>query len=210
MGPMERPSSLEVVRLVPARGDDYLRFFDHERGRAFADNPRWAKCYCHFYHVPPAIDWPKLDGDANRKAMAARIAAGEMEGYLAYADGEVCGWMNAQPRHKLQHCFARMRIAPPDLDVPPHEAAAIVCFVTAPAARRRGVASALLASALDDLAHRGIRVVDAFPFNAPPGSEIAADHYHGPLKMFEQAGFERLVRHTDLTVVRKRLAGPGA
>ncbi len=65
-----------VQRLTPARRDDFLRFFDHERGAAFADNPEWAKCYCHFYHVPKAIEWSSLDGAANRKAMTARIDVG--------------------------------------------------------------------------------------------------------------------------------------
>ena len=44
-----------IERLTPARRDDFLRFFDHEHGPAFADNPEWAKCYCHFYEVPKAI-----------------------------------------------------------------------------------------------------------------------------------------------------------
>jgi len=51
-------SDLTVKPLTPALGADFLRFFDHERGAAFADNPEWAKCYCHFYQVPQAIDWP--------------------------------------------------------------------------------------------------------------------------------------------------------
>ena len=101
-------SVLAIERLTPARRDDFLRFFDHERGPAFADNPDWAKCYCHFYHVPKAIPWKSLDGDANRTAMAARIEAAAMDGFLAYAKGEVVGWLNAQPLSKLPHCMARM------------------------------------------------------------------------------------------------------
>ena len=46
---------LRIERLTPARRDDYLRFFDHERGPAFADNPEWATCYCHYYQVPKSI-----------------------------------------------------------------------------------------------------------------------------------------------------------
>jgi ribosomal protein S18 acetylase RimI-like enzyme len=202
-----RPSApaLAVARLTPAHRDDFLRFFDHERGAAFADNPDWARCYCHFYHVPRALDWAAMTGDQNRAAMGARIGCGEMDGFLAYAGAEVVGWLNAQPRHKLPHCFDRMRIAPPPLDVPEHEAAAIVCFVVAPAWRRRGVARALLDGALASLATRGIRVVDAFPFNAGESS-AATDHYHGPMPLFSAAGFTVLREDQDLTVMRKRLA----
>ena len=196
---------ITVLRLDAARRDDFLGFFDHERGPAFADNPGWAKCYCHFYHVPKAIRWPSLDAAANRAAMTARIEASEMEGFLAYAGGEVVGWMNAQPYAKLPHCAARMGITPPPLPVPPHEAAAIVCFVIAPRWRRRGVARALLEGALASFAARGLRIVDAFPFKAG-GSTAPVDHYHGPPSLFREAGFGVLAEHADVTVMRKHLA----
>ena len=58
---------LRIERLTPARGDDYLRFFDHEHGPAFADNPEWATCYCHYYEVPTALTWSDFDGPMNRR-----------------------------------------------------------------------------------------------------------------------------------------------
>ena len=198
-------AAIDVVRLTPARRDDFLRFFDHERGAAFADNPQWAKCYCHYYHVPKAIEWSTLDGPANHRAMTARIDVAEMEGFLAYAGGEVVGWLNAQPRHKLPHACARLGVAPPELNVPAHEAAAIVCFVVAPPWRRRGVATALLDGALASFAARGIRVVDAYPWKAGD-STTPTDHYHGPLSLFLAAGFVAVREENDLTIVRRHLA----
>ncbi len=201
--------SYRIERLTPASGADFLRFFDHETGPAFADNPEWAKCYCHYYEVPATVTWGAFDGNANRGAMNARIASGEMEGFLAYADGEaggpVVGWVNAQPYHKLQHACARMKIASPPLPVPAHDAAAIVCFVTAPAWRRRGVARALLAGALADFAARGIALVDAFPWNVGPDDTSATDHYHGSPAMFDAAGFVAIATHDNVTVVRRML-----
>jgi len=201
-GVLEAP--IDVRRLTPARRDDFLRFFDHERGAAFADNPQWAKCYCHYYHVPKAIEWSTLDAASNRRAMTARIDVAEMEGFLAYAGGDVVGWLNAQPWHKLRHACARLCIAPPELDVPPHEAAAIVCFVVAAPWRRRGVAKALLDAALGSFTARGIRVVDAFPWKAGD-STAPADHYHGSLSLFRAAGFTELRDDERMTIVRKRL-----
>ena len=196
---------INVERLTPARAGDYLRFFDHERGPAFADNPEWAKCYCHYYQVAPALDWPLFTGEMNRTAMEARIATGEMEGYLAYAAGEVVGWMNAQPYIKLRHACARLRITPPALPVPAHDAAAIVCFVVAPAARRQGVSRTLLAAGLANLAERGIALVDAFPWNTDAESTAATDFYHGSKPMFERAGFVEIARDERMTVMRKAL-----
>ncbi len=196
---------MRIERLTPAHVDDYLRFFDHERGPAFADNPEWAKCYCHYYEVAPALVWSSFTGDMNRTAMRARIETGEMEGYLAYVRGDVVGWMNAQPYTKLRHACPRMRIPAPDLPVPPHDAAAIVCFVVAPAHRRQGVSRALLAGGLANLAERGLALVDAFPWNVDADSTKATDFYHGSRRMFEAAGFAPVAVHEDVTVMRKAL-----
>ena len=165
--------AIRVERLTPARRDDFLRFFDHERGPAFADNPEWARCYCHYYHVPKALPWktftaapePHGDDGADRRPAS-------MDGFLAYAGDEVVGWLNAQPCAQAAARLRRARRRPGRRSTcPPHEAAAIVCFVIAPAWRRRGVARALLAGALASFAARGIRVVDAFPFKAGDGTD---------------------------------------
>jgi GNAT superfamily N-acetyltransferase len=197
-------TDVAVRALAPALAGDFLHFFDHERGAAFADNPGWAKCYCHFYEVPMAVEWASLTAAQNRLAMRARIEVGEMEGFLAFVDGEPVGWLNAQPRHKLPHCFDRMRIAATPLPCATYQAAVIVCFIIAPAWRRRGVASALLASAISSLAARGFVLVDAFPFKAGDGA-TAADHYHGALSMFTAAGFAPLAESDTITVVRRFL-----
>jgi len=206
---MEAPANVVVERLSPATRDDYLAFFDHERGPAFSDNPEWARCYCQFYRIPRALDWKTFTGDQNRIAASASIACGEAEGYLAKAGGETVGWLHAAPRHKLPHAFERLRVDPPDIDVPAREAAIIVCFVIAPAWRRRGVATALLDAALADLAARGIAIVDAFPFKAGD-SASATDHYHGPESLFASRGFLPIGGNDDVTIVRRRLAAPAA
>jgi len=223
---MDAPA-ITVERLSPATADDYLAFFDHERGAAFSDNPEWARCYCQFYRVPRALDWQAFTGAQNRIAAAASIACGEAEGYLAKwtgippdarvpagggapgaaqrAPAETVGWLHAAPRHKLPHCFERLRVEPPPIDVPPQDAAVIVCFVVAPAWRRRGVAAALLDGALADLAARGVALVDAFPFKAGD-SAAATDHYHGPGSLFASRGFVPIAETADVVVVRKTLA----
>ena len=184
--------AITVRRLSTATRDDYLAFFDHERGPAFSDNAQWARCYCQFYRIPRALDWE------------ASICAGEAEGYLARAGGATVGWLHAAPRHKLPHCFERLGVEPTPIDVPPLAAAVIVCFVVAPDWRRRGVAGTLLDGALADLAERGIALVDAFPFKAGD-STSAADHYHGPAALFASRGFVPIAETADLTVVRRHL-----
>ncbi len=197
-------TAIVVKPTTPALGADFLRFFDHERGAAFADNPEWAKCYCHFYHVPRVIDWPSLSASQNRTAMQARIEVGAMEGFLAFDGAEVIGWINAQSRDALPHCFDRMKIEPTPLPCAVFEAAVIVCFVVAPKRRRQGISRALLAGALESFAARGFRVVDAFPFKSAD-SDLAADHYHGALSLFLEQGFAVLREDETMTAVRKLL-----
>ena len=202
-------AAITVRRLSPATRDDYLAFFDHERGPAFSDNLEWARCYCQFYRIPRALDWKTFTGDQNRIAAGATIACGEAEGYLASAEGATVGWLHAAPRHKLPHCFERMGVPPTPIEVPAHEAAVIVCFVVAPAWRRRGVAGALLDGALADLAARGLALVDAFPFKS--GDSVSpADHYHGPASLYASRGFATIAEHKDCTAMRKVLAPVGA
>jgi GNAT superfamily N-acetyltransferase len=197
--------SFRIERLTPAHAADYLAFFDHEQGPAFCDNPQWATCYCHYYEVPTALKWGDFDGLMNRRAMQARIETSEMEGYLAYDNREVVGWMNAQPYMKLRYACPRMRIPQPDLPVAAHDAAAIVCFVVHPARRRQGVSRALLAFGVDNLRARGMALVDAFPWNVGADETKATDFYHGALPMFLAAGFTQIAKHENITVVRKTL-----
>ncbi len=197
-----------VHRLTPSRRDDFLRFIDHERGAAFRDNPGWAKCYCHYYHVPKAVAW-----DASTAPPTARRwrRASTRRKWTAFSRTPAARWWAGSMRsrcHKLPHCAARIGIPAPPLDVPPCFAAAIVCFVIDPQRRRRGVARSLLDAALASFATRGIRVVDAFPFKAGD-STAPTDHYHGPPSLFREAGFEALSEHDNVTVMRKRLVPAG-
>ncbi|MDQ6618550.1 MAG: GNAT family N-acetyltransferase [Pseudomonadota bacterium] len=201
-------TELRIAPLTPSLRDDYLRFFDHERGVAFADNAEWAKCYCHYYHVPKAIDFSTFDATANRIAMSARIEVGEMEGYLAYAGQDVVGWVNAQPLHKLPHCWARLGVEPPASELPLAELAAIVCFVIAPSWRRRGVARALLEGTLASMAARGIRRVYAFPFRVDANDHAPTAHYHGPEALFRQCDFRELAETATLRLLYRDLAPP--
>src|ERR1700743_834352 len=87
-------TELTIKRLTPELADDFFGFFE---GEAFADNPKWAGCYCRFCHIDHEAGEPG-DGQGaanNRPDVARRIAEGRMTGYLAYAEGRVLGWVNA-------------------------------------------------------------------------------------------------------------------
>jgi hypothetical protein len=93
----------DIRRLTPQRLTDFLDFFEQ---RAFADNPKWLSCYCHFPHAEHAtIVWKDRSAAQNRAATCARIENQMMQGWLACADGQAIGWCNAGPRRLVEGLF---------------------------------------------------------------------------------------------------------
>ncbi len=172
--------TIEIVPLTPARRADWLALFD---GKGFADNPEWSGCYCRCYHFAGTQDeWEAEPAEANRAAACELISERRMQGWLALRDGEAVGWINAGPKQS----FAGLS----DDDVPgfhDSETAMVTCFLIEPGSRGAGIASRLLAAAIEGLRRKGMRRVEAKP--AKSGIEQARN-YHGPLAMYEKAGFE--------------------
>lgn len=187
--------TVEIRPLGPDTRDDFLRFME---GEAFADNPKWSSCYCQCLYVNHEVeDWKSRTAEQNRSQACERIAAGRMQGYLAYRDGKVVGWCNAAPRGMLD-AFA---------NEPDHDAARlgeVTCFVVAKAHRRTGVARALLAAACSGLKAQGLEIAEAMP-KAAEGTD--AEQHFGPKRLFEEAGFVTF-RHRDdgLVLMRRPLA----
>ena len=68
--------TIEIRPLTPERQADFLAYFE---GDAFADNPRWAFCYCQFLHVDPSrVVWKDRSAAENRAAACERIDSGDV------------------------------------------------------------------------------------------------------------------------------------
>jgi len=182
-----------IVPLTPALRDEFLAFFE---GEAFADNPRWASCYCQFPQEDHrAVDWEARTGSENRTLACHRIDASLMRGYLALVDGKAVGWCSAGPRVG----YGLLDDEPvSDAD----EVGSVVCFVVASAHRGQGVARSLLDAALVGFAERGLTVAEAYP--NPQATTDAANHY-GPLSLFTTAGFAVHREDPDGSVVVRKL-----
>ena len=143
--------------------------------------------------------------------MTARIDAAEMDGFLAYADGDVVGWLNAQPWHEAAALPARGSASRrPSWTCAAHQAAVIVCFVIAPPWRRRGVARALL-DGRARLVRRARHSQSSTRFRSSAGDSTTRDR---PLPRPAVAVLARpgstvaRASSTDLTVMRKRPRRP--
>lgn len=180
-----------IKPLTPALADDYLRFFDDT---AFSDNPEWSGCYCCFYHITDG--WEESTAAQNRESAQAMINSGTLNGYLAYIDGEPAGWVNAGPRNG----YKRLEDEP----LPAGDSVcSVVCFVIAPSLRRKGIATKLLQAAIDG-AKGKYDFIEAYPRK---DAHTCAHHYHGPLDMYEKAGFEVVEEKEGYYVVRTKIQG---
>jgi len=177
------PTAVEIHPLSLARLADFMALFD---GEAFSDNPKWSSCYCQcFYEDHSKIQWASRTAAENRDCASQRIAQGRMQGLLGYQEGKVVGWCNAAPR-ELFHALDAEPIADPE------QVGTILCFLVAPSARGRGIATALLNAACRYLRGQGLHRVEA---NPRPSAKGTAENHFGPLGMYLAAGFT--VRQTD-------------
>jgi GNAT superfamily N-acetyltransferase len=187
-----------IKPLVPELHDDLLHFFDVI---AFADNPHWAKCFCMFFMRSSSEEHDSKSREQNRTDRSGIVRSGKGNGLLAYRLGRVVGWCHAAPKPQLP------LLASWDGTMIEPRVGAVVCFMVAPDARRQGVATALLDAACEYLRGRGMTAVEAYP--PPSGSDDPAlwprRNYHGPLSMFQHAGFKETSRNEWAITVRREL-----
>lgn len=197
-GPVDRLADIGQIVIRPISGetrDDIIEFFDR---RAFADNIAWSACYCMYHHVggDETGPWPYRTWQQNRSDLAARIDTGRTTGVVAYVDGELAGFCNANARSEF---VTRSRGDDEGIG-------SIVCFVVAPPYRRHGVSRAMLQGAVEALAAAGFDQAEAYPVNDSGAAVVSAVEqiFVGTLSLYEGEGFE--IVSDDPLVVRKALS----
>ena len=178
--------ALDIQPLTPERIPDLATLFNQ------GGDPKW--CWCAYFRIRGA----SFSGTGVKRhrgvlETAARETAseGRAPGLVAYAKGEVVGWVSVGPRADYERLAYSKVLAPID-DKPVWS---IVCFVVGRRARGQGVANALLDAAVDYAREHGARTLEAYPVEVPPGERIhAGEAYKGTLPMFERAGFKVVER----------------
>ena len=193
---------MEVHPLTPERFPDLAALFGE------GGDPKW--CWCMYFRVR-GRDWSNSTAEQNRAELSA-LTDGRRHppGLVGYVDGRAVGWVSLAPRQDYERLASSKILAPVD-DTPVWS---IVCFVVSRHARRKGVASGMLAAAIEYARKHGATALEAYPVDAGDRRVAAADAYHGTLSMFESAGFEVVERRqwNSTSAVRPivRLAlGPG-
>lgn len=128
------------------------------------------------------------------------MADGEKPGLLAYRNKVPVGWCAVGPRIRYTRMMSpRSQVYRPPDDL---EGGWVVnCFFIAKSERGTGVASALLAAAVEFAGQQGAVAVDAYPLL--DDSHGAASLYVGTHSMFDKAGFQEISRVRARPVMRK-------
>ncbi|MDR0324999.1 MAG: GNAT family N-acetyltransferase [Oscillospiraceae bacterium] len=194
---------IEIRKLTPDFAEEYARFFDRTPHNDAGDR---AKCYCisfcsdkvyhnggeHWYSSP----------DERRLQGIQRVRDGNIQGYLAYCDGEIVGWCNANTKEDCQEGINYMR----SYGVPLNECRAgektkfIFCFAIAPRIQRMGIATQLLKHICQDAAADGFDYVEAATHTT-----FTQDGLRGPLALYEKCGFSQHAVQESNVVMRKAL-----
>ena len=194
---------VEVRRLTPDLAEDYAHFFEvtpHDDHTIKDELP----CYC--------ITWRSDDtyvGDDHwyptreeRRARAIQfIKDGKLNGYLAYHNNNIVGWLNATAdcQSGVNYLRTYWPIAEYCADV---RVKSLFCFMIAPEIQRKGVATQLVEFACKDAADDGFDFIEAYV------NKVFTDTAHelrGPLALFEKCGFSITDEREGNAVVRKAL-----
>jgi GNAT superfamily N-acetyltransferase len=151
------------------------------------------------FHRQTSAEFQAKAGTKNRAEMKSLVERRKSPGLLAYVDGVPAGWVSVAPRAE----FGRVERSPLFKHRDATESSdgmwSITCFFIHRNHRGKGIASALVTSAVDFARKKGARVVEGYPFDPAHKTKwSSAEAYIGTLDMFLAAGFEEVERRKPL------------
>ena len=190
-----------IKPLTPELHADYLDFFDH---RAFTDDNPNGPCYCTSPNqdedeIKRMVSEFKSFGvkDTLRRYAADMLNKNKIHGYLAYDGTLSIGWCNAADMESYAGFvpeFARKNTC--------GKTVSIVCFEIAPEYRGMGIASALIDRVCKDAKANGYVAVEGYAGLSDQRNDF---DYHGPLQLYQKAGFAEIARENGQMIMRKIL-----
>jgi len=154
-----------------------------------------ATCWCQFFKLSNA-QWRETDVPTLESALCEHVRHDPGPGLIAYVGDDPAGWVAAEPRPAYPRLRTSRIVATGRAEQQHDDPSvwSITCFVVRVGFRRRGVASALLAAAIEHARASGARVVEAYPVDTTERKASSAELFHGVLSGFVAAGFEIVSR----------------
>lgn len=206
--------ALDIKPLTPDLAADY---FDFHENRAFTDHPEWSHCYCFWFHMSSSQHQEmaaeiKAAGNSQAalhsslKTRAKKyINGGILRGYVAYTDGLLVGWCNANDKTAYRRFDYHETVDEFIKTTGTENVMAVTCFCIAPQYRSQNVATALLQRVIVEAKEAGYSAVEGYVRKKDKPDPF---DYTGPMRLYAKAGFTAVARWQNLVVMRKTLAGP--
>jgi GNAT superfamily N-acetyltransferase len=168
-------------------------------------------CFCRYWHfagnhrewLARCAHTPELNRSELLGALDA--ASHEASGMVAHDEGgELIGWLKLAPATLMGKLYEqRLYKGLPCLQRDPKDVWTVGCLFVREDQRRRGVATALLAGAIQSATDAGARALEAFPRSDV--DVAAAALMMGPLALFVRAGFVVVHEFVPYPVLRLEL-----
>ncbi|MEL6288154.1 MAG: GNAT family N-acetyltransferase [Pseudomonadota bacterium] len=126
--------------------------------------------------------------EEKRAAKECRVREGTAHAALVFEGGNCIGWCQFGTPHELPHIHNERAYLKTNPVLPDWR---ITCFFSGKGYRRRGVASAALAGALEQISALGGGRVEGYPEDIDGRKASTTLVFNGVLSTFERAGFTR-------------------
>jgi len=195
--------NIEIKKLTPDLLEDYLYFFETE---AHADNADEDRCYCVCWCSANHREGMDFSSPEKRRTIAVNyINDGLIQGYLAYHEGKVIGWCNANKKSECLHCISWLRVMEAKNKIesnPDSNVKSIYCFAIAPSMKRKGIATKLLERVCKDAVDDGYDYVEAYP-NKEFMNQFR--DFMGPVELYKKMDFTLYDEKEYKFIMRKQL-----
>jgi GNAT superfamily N-acetyltransferase len=167
----------------------------------FGDRGSARFCQCQRYKLAPGEAFSKFPAEERASRLREQTNPGTPDadgttGLIAYLNGEPAGWCAVQPRTAYPGLLRVYRTPweGRSEDKADESVWSVTCVFVRAGFRKRGVAYALAAAAVDYAKSRGARALEAYPMRSEIG-EVSWDEIHvGAQSIYAQAGMAEVSR----------------
>jgi GNAT superfamily N-acetyltransferase len=149
-----------------------------------ANNGVWGGCWCMWYHTKDEAASPEL----KRKAKECLVREGRAHASLVFDGTDCVGWCQFGSPQELPRIHNERAYLATNPTLPDWR---ITCFFSGKGYRGKGVASAALKGAIDQIKNLGGGRIEGYPEDIAGRKASPAFLFNGALSMFERHGFKR-------------------
>jgi len=181
---------LEFQPVTPKRWADFESLFG-ARGAC-------GGCWCMLWRLTRK-EFEKQKGEANRQAMKAIVASGEIPGLLTYIKKRPVAWCSVAPRQRYP-ALERSRVLKRIDDQPVWS---ISCFFIHKDYRKQGLSVRILEGVVAYVKKHGGKIVEGYPIEPQKGKTADGFAWTGLASFFIKAGFVECARRSETRPVMR-------